>query len=269
MYKLLLVTDRDDIMEAFSGIQDWGRLMFDPVIILDNIAEAIAFSDRCYADAVGVAMANQDPAPLTRHLDAKHPFLPVYVPQGEPGALREELRLLREHLDRLHADFSDDDYDMDMAMERLRDDLMRRLLMREVKSRQELHSRLSLSRAHFAPEKHCFLYDFHLPEGDLYLHTRWRYGAERLETALRSNFLGRFVEDVYYGAALLDPGHLRVIACQVAGVPEEDLEQISRRVRAHINQVIQEVKAYMDLDLLIAQYTMLDSLDSLVPGDGD
>ncbi len=173
---------------------------------------------------------------------------------------------MREHLDRLHADFSDDDYHVDMAVERLRDDLMRRLLMREVKTRDELRSRLSLSRAHFAPDKHCFLYEFSLPDGAQYLQTRWRYGAERLETALRANFLGRFVDDVYYGAALLDPGHLRVIACQVAGAPEEDLETLSRRVEAHIGQVTQEVKAYMDLDLHIREYNMLDNLDDLVPG---
>lgn len=268
MYKLLLVTDRDDIMEAFSGIQDWGRLMFDPVITLDNVADAIAFTDRNYADAVGFALANQDPEPLMRHLDQNHPFLPVYNPQSQPDLLREELRLVREHLDRLHADFSDDDYHVDMAVERLRDDLMRRLLMREVKTQGELRSRLSLARAQFAPDKHCFLFELHLPEGDQYLHSRWRYGAERLETALRANFLGRFVDDVYYGAALFDPGHLRVIACQVAGVPEEDLEGLSRRVQAHINQAIQDVKAYMDLDLLVAQYAMLDSIGELVPENG-
>ncbi len=264
MYKLLLVTDRDDINEAFSGIQDWGRLMFDPVIVLDNTADAIAFIDRHYADAVGFALANQNPAPILRHLEKKHPFLPIYQPQSDLDALREELRLIREHLDRLHADFSDDDYHVDMAVERLRDDLMRRLLMQEIKTKDELNSRLSLSRAHFAPDKHSFLYELTLPGGDEYLHSRWRYGAERLETALRANFLGRFVDDVYYGAALLDSGHLRVIACQVADVPEEDLDLLSRRVHAHITRMIQEVKDYLDLDLSIAQYKMLDSIDHLV-----
>lgn len=264
MYRLLLVTDRDDITEAFSGIQDWGRLMFDPVITLDEASDAIAFIDRNYADAVGITLANQDPAPILRHLEARHPFLPIYQPQSQADALREELRLVREHLDRLHADFSDDDYHVEMAVERLRDDLMRRLLMQEIKTKGELSSRLSLSRAHFAPDKHSFLYELTLPEGDQFLHSRWRYGPERLETALRANFLGRFVDDVYYGAALLDPGHLRVIACQVANVPEEDLDILSRRVHAHINKMIREVKDYLDLDLSIAQYSMLDSIDNLV-----
>lgn len=266
MYKLLLVTDRDDMVEAFSGIQDWGRLMFDPVIMLDNTADAIAFIDRNYADAVGFSLVNQDPTPIMRHLEKKHPFLPVYQPHSHPETLRNELRLIREHLDCLHADFSDDDYQLDMAMERLRDDLMRRLLMQEIKTKGELRSRLSLSRAHFAPDKHSFLYELTLPGGDEYLQSRWRYGADRLETALRANFLGRFVDDVYYGAALLDPGHLRVIACQVADVPEEDLNLLSQRVHAHISRMIQDVKNYLDLDLSIAQYQMLDSIDSLVAG---
>ncbi|MDD4080651.1 MAG: hypothetical protein PHP02_04465 [Eubacteriales bacterium] len=268
MYKLLLVTDRDDITEAFSGVQDWGRLMFEPVITLNNTPDAIVLIDRNNVDAAGYALANQDAGPLKRHLEQAHPLLPVYHPRSDLKLLREELRLVREHLDRLHADFSDDDYDVEMAVERVRDDLMRRLLMREVKTREELESRLSLSRAPFAADKHSFLYELHLPEGEQYLHTRWRYGLERLETALRSNFLGRFVEDVYYGGALIDPGHLRVIACQMAGVPEEDLEALGRRVQDHVNQAIQEVKAYMDLDLLIAQYTMIDSLNDLVPENG-
>jgi hypothetical protein len=269
MYKLLLVTDREGIMEAFSGIQDWGRMMFDPVIMLDNIPEAIALIDRNKVDAVGYALAKKDAGPLIRHLEQAHRLLPVYQPRSDEALLREELRLVREHLDRIHADFSDDDYEVEMVVERIRDDLLRRLLMRDVKTRAELESRLSLSRAPFAADKHSFLYELHLPEGEQYLHTRWRYGLDRLETALRANFLGRFVEDVYYGAALIDPGHLRVIACQVAGVPEEELEALGRRVQDHANQAIQEVKAYMDLDILVAQYTMLDSLSDLVPDNGN
>ncbi|NLG56870.1 MAG: hypothetical protein GX540_00505 [Clostridiales bacterium] len=268
MYKLLLVTDRDDMTEAFSGIQDWGRMMFEPVIMLDNTPEAIRLIDQNQVDAVGYAFANQNPEPLVSHLERAHPLLPLYQPQSQPELLREELRLVREHLDRLHADFSDDDYNVEMAVERSRDDLMRRILLREVKSKAELNSRLSLTRAPFAADEHSFLYELHLPEGEQYLHTRWRYGLDRLETALRANFLGRFVEHVYYGAALLDPGHLRVIACQMAGQPEEDLEALGRRVQAHVNQAIQEVKDYMDLDLLIAQYTMLDSISDLVPENG-
>ena len=265
MYKLLLVTDREDIVEAFSGIQDWGRLMFDPVVTLDNTADAIKLLDRHYTDAVGISLANQNPAPLMRHLEKKHPFLPIYHPQNQLDALRDELRFVREHLDRLHADFSDDDYHVDMAVELLRDDLMRRLLLREVGSQQELKSRLSLCRAHFAADRHCFLSELHMPSGDQYLHSRWRYGPERLVMALRANFLGRFVDNIYYGTALLDPGHLRIIACQVENQTEGDLDSLSRQVQEHIGKMVQDVKAYLDLDLHMAQFAMLKSINDLVP----
>ena len=83
--------------------------------------------------------------------------------------------------------------------------------------------------------------------------------------ALRANFLGRFVDNIYYGTALLDPGHLRIIACQVENQTEGDLDALSRQVQEHIGKMVQDVKAYLDLDLHMAQFAMLNSINDLVP----
>ncbi len=214
MYKLLLVTDpgrhRGSLFRLHSGLGQADVRPCRPPWIMRLMPSS------CWTACGrrGHQPGQPEPGPLMRHLEKKHPFLPIYHPQNQLDALRDELRFRAGASGPPARGLSDDDYHVDMAVELLRDDLMRRLLLREVGSQQELKSRLSLCRAHFAADRHCFLSELHMPSGDQYLHSRWRYRAGRLEMALRANFLGRFVDNIYYRTALLDPGHLRIIACQ-------------------------------------------------------
>ena len=73
MYKLLLVTDREDVREAFLGIQDMNRLMFEPLALAAEVTEAMHYLERPGADAIAVDMQNQDAAPLMAHLDERYP----------------------------------------------------------------------------------------------------------------------------------------------------------------------------------------------------
>ena len=75
MYKLLLVTDREDVLETFTGIQDMNRLMFDPVAPVGSVAEALAFLRRPGADAIAIDLSGESGAPLYAHLDANGVFV--------------------------------------------------------------------------------------------------------------------------------------------------------------------------------------------------
>ena len=56
MYKLLLITDRDDIRQAFDEIDNWGQLMFRPITIISDVQEALNFMNKNVVDALGYSL---------------------------------------------------------------------------------------------------------------------------------------------------------------------------------------------------------------------
>ena len=111
-------------------------------------------------------------------------------------------------------------------------------------------------------DRPCFVIDFDLPQGEIYLSDRWHYGRERLENALRSNFFGRYVDNIYYGVAVLTTRHIRLFACQRRD-SQEDLEAINQRVQRHVEKTVADIKEYLDLDLNIEQYTVLRNIGEI------
>ncbi len=119
MYKLLLVTNQEEVKEAFTGIPDMNRLMFDRIALAETPEEAIAFLQHPGADAIAMDLGEDQAITLRRHLDEHFPFLPIARTHRRGDGLRNELSLLREALDQLHGDFSDYDYNPGLTMARL------------------------------------------------------------------------------------------------------------------------------------------------------
>lgn len=266
MYKLLLVTDREEVIAAFDKVTNLQALMFAPITVLDDAQAAIHYLESNAVDAVGYSMRNHDISPLHQYLVEVRPSLPVFQTHHQDGTLMDELHRVRRFLDALHADHSDTAYDEAAVLEYLRDELLHRLLAREIASREDLVSRLKLVRAPLSMDRAAFLYDFDMPQGELYLADRWHYGRERLESALRNNFFGRQHEDIVYGVAVLSPRHIRVIACQQENAPLQDDDAAAARVMAHVQAAVSDIKKYLDLDLNMEQYTVLQSLEEITGG---
>ena len=265
MYKLLLVTDRGDVKEAFTGIPDMNRLMFDPISLAGSVEEAISFLHRPGADAIAIDLASQDSAPLYTHLDEQYPYLPIMRTHRKKDGLRNELTLLREALDKLHGDFSDYDNNLSMTLARLQNEALHKLLEERIANRDELQSRLLLARSPITLDRPCLLFEFDLPEGAQYLESRWSHGFDRLDLSLRANFFGHIQGPMIYSAALLSPLRLRVLACSVDDITDKELDLLSTQVQKLVLDTAVQVKTFMDLDLVCTQFRVLDKLDALVP----
>ena len=236
MYKLLLVTDREEVIDTFAKVQNLADMMMDPVTVIRDIPEAIAYLERNAVDAVGYSFRLTDPAPLHTYLMDVRPSMPIFQTHHHDNTLRDELVRVRAFLDRMRMDDSQEGMDEAQALQYLRDELMHQLLAREIPSPAELKSRLKLVRAqNISTDKPAFLFDFDMPQGELYLDGRWRYGRQRLESALRNNFIGRYADGIHYGVAMLSPRHIRLIACQDKGGSGESPQDCERRVRAHVD----------------------------------
>lgn len=265
MYKLLLVTDRDEVIAAMRKVTDLQSLMFAPITIIQDPQEAIAYLECNAVDAVGYSIRNGDVSPLHNYLVDRRPSLPIFQTHHHDDTLMAELTRIRSFLDSLHADYSDDDYDEAAVLEYLRDELFHHLLARQIPTKEELKSRLKLVRAQIALNEPCYLVDFDLPQGEVYLADRWHYGRERLENALRTNFFGRYVDNIYYGVAVLTPRHIRLFAGQRQHCPDTP-EQVAERIKHHIEKTVRDIKEYLDLDLIIEQCTELSSINDLTGG---
>lgn len=266
MYKLLLVTDREEVIQAFQQVPDLQALMFAPLTVIGDPQSAINYLESNAVDAVGYSMRHQDVTPLHHYLVDVRPSLPVFQTHHHGDTLLGELHRVRRFLDALHADHSDTNYDEAQVLEYLRDELIHQLLAREIATKEELKSRLELVRASLALNRAAFLFDFDMPQGDIYLADRWHYGRQRLENALRNNFFGRHHQDLVYGVAVLAPRHVRVIACQQVHFPQQDDEATAAQVMAHVQKAVSDIKEYLDLDLNMEQYTVLQTLQDITGG---
>ncbi|HHT14300.1 MAG: hypothetical protein ACOX6G_09680 [Christensenellales bacterium] len=262
MYKLLLITDREDVRTAFESITDWQQLMFHPITICSTVEEGLEHLDSYAVDAMGYCMTGGDVSQLHRYLN-EHPSLPVFQTHKHLENVRDELTAIRRFLDRMHMDDTDASFSEMEIITMLRDELMRDLLSGNIQSEQKFMGRVKLARANISLKHHCYLYEFDLPQGEIYMEDTWRYGAERLESALRNNFFKRFVDDIYYDVRVLNPRHIRVIAC-----PRMDSlltnEETLALVNKHIPMAIQDIKDYLDLDLALKEKVEFDSLLRLI-----
>ena len=264
MYKLLLVTDREEVIDTFAKVQNLADMMMDPVTVIRDIPEAIAYLERNAVDAVGYSFRLTDPTPLHTYLMDVRPSMPIFQTHHHDNTLRDELVRVRAFLDRMRMDDSQEGMDEAQALQYLRDELMHQLLAREIPSPAELKSRLKLVRAqNISTDKPAFLFDFDMPQGELYLDGRWRYGRQRLESALRNNFIGRYADGIHYGVAMLSPRHIRLIACQEKGGSDENPQDCERRVRANVDDKVSRVKQYLDLELELEQFTVLSSINEI------
>lgn len=264
MYKLLLVTDREEVIDTFAKVQNLADMMMDPVTVIRDIPEAIAYLERNAVDAVGYSFRLTDPAPLHTYLMDVRPSMPIFQTHHHDNTLRDELVRVRAFLDRMRMDDSQEGMDEAQALQYLRDELMHQLLAREIPSPAELKSRLKLVRAqNISTDKPAYLFDFDMPQGELYLDGRWRYGRQRLESALRNNFIGRYADGIHYGVAMLSPRHIRLIACQEKGGSDENPQDCERRVRAYVDDKVSRVKQYLDLELELEQFTVLSSINEI------
>lgn len=263
MYKLLLVTDRAEVRDVFLHIADWNSMHYHPVTIISDVQQAIQYLETNSVDAVGYSVRYSDVSPLHQYLVERRPSLPIFQTHQHDETLRAELQRIRGFLDRMHMDYCDEDYDEQAILEYLRDELVHQLLAGEIRSGRELKSRLKLVRAEIAPMAACFLFDFDMPQGEVYLSDRWHYGSERLENALRTNFFGRFIEGNYYGVAVLTPRHIRLLACQRTDAGRENAEAVSAAVRQRVEKVVSDIKKYLDLDMDLKGYSVLPSIYSL------
>lgn len=264
MYKLLLVTDREDLLSQFRDQINWTGLGCRPPYEASCPQDAIEMLNSKAIDAVGYRFFQTDGMPLTKFLRYGRPSLPIFQICSTPGDQETVVRQTVSVLDKLHGDYADGYYDEEAMLTLQRDEVVHALLAGEIRDWPSLIREMKLIRAHVSLDEPCVLYEIDMPQGDVYLSEHRGHAQQRLESALRNNFFGRYVEGIYYAVAVLTPRHIRIVCLPMHGQKPESRESLGARTDAHINESIQKIKEYLDLDMTVLQSAWLDSAKDLL-----
>ena len=264
MYKLLLVTDRDDLRTLFKEQIPWAHLNCRAPYMASSPQEAIDLLNTKAIDAVGYRFFGVDGMALTKFLRYGRPSLPIFQVCEDCEHQLVALRQTVAVLDRLHADYADEYYDEEAMLTIQRDELVHDLLAGKIQDWDSLQRELKLIRSHVSFDEPCVLYEIDMPQGDAYLSEHRGHAQKRLESALRNNFFGRYVEGIYYAVAVLTPRHIRIVCMPMHGQKPETAEELGRRTDAHIQDSIQKIKDYLDLDMMVTESAWLTSVKDLL-----
>ena len=264
MYKLLLVTDREDLQSLFRDQIQWDRLNCREPYMASSPQEAIDLLNSKAIDAVGYRFFATDGMQLTKFLRYGRPSLPIFLVCETVAQQLPVLEQTVSVLDRLHADIADDFYDEETMLTLQRDELLHSLLAGEMHDWESVMREMKLIRAHVSLDQPCVLYEIDMPQGEVYLSEHQGQAQQRLENALRNNFFGRYVEGIFYAVAVLTPRHIRIVCMPMHGQAPETREAFGARTDAHIVDSIQKIKEYLDLDLTVVKSAWLGSVKDLL-----
>ena len=260
MYKLLLATDRAEVLEAFNAVTAWESMGFRAPRIVTSVNGAIRSLGEHHADAIAFSFKEQDEGMLMDHLMVFHPNLPIFSAETTPGGLDAVLRELRMLLNRTHSDFSNADFGEADMLQICRHEFFRALLQDRVTGEESVSRGLRLLRSKMDPDRPCVIVELAMPQDSDFLKGRWHYGTERLEIALR-NFFGVEIAGMRMVAAVLPDERIYLVAGAMRGAQQP--ESITGVVTAHVQECIEHVKEYLHLDLTMKNIRVLPHLREL------
>ena len=266
MYKLLLVSDREEVLNAFDQIENWERHGFKKPHFRHDYEGMLDSLAKHHADGISIAVVPEEAKKIYPYLQANYPNVPIF----EAGTTEDEiLRYLNELnilLNRIHADFSNDGFtEIDMLME-CRNEFFRKLLTGRVENKDDLVRNMHLLRSRMDPEETCMIMELAQPsatEQDK-LEGRWHYGQDRLELTLRQSF-GGDVQGVHILPTVNTDGRIFVLCCRLWDTDEIEMtqDQMTALLTSRIADGIDHLKEYFGLELHITGMRILPSLYDL------
>ena len=263
MYKLLLISDQPEVRAAYEAVNNWETLGFRAPRIAKNTEEAADILTRHHVDAFAVNVQPEERPALTKMLGGVYDQTPAVLAVASVEEIRQNMEELCRVLNRIYGDYSNDNYDHREKMQLCRHDFFRSILTGKVQDEAKMRARMGMLRSRMDADRPCVLIELAHPDNDGYLALHWRYGADRLEVAMR-NFFGAELSGMRILVSVLPDERMFLLACPMIGAENVPNEQdMLEQVKALVNQNIQEVQEYLNIDLQMASMQVLPSLCSL------
>lgn len=257
MYKLLLVSDKEEIRSLYEGFSEWENLGFERPAVASDAQKGISLLNSSRFDAVSSLLSVSEGKQFFAYLSRRPEIMGMETARDE-ARLRREISSTRRALssrDAARQMKQVDDFTRVMQGEFFCD-----LLRGAALDQSRIDERLrSLKMQAFDANRPVVTSSFRLPQGDYFLAEVWRYGRERLENALRNIFENGDAR-MCFVLLIINPHHMRLL-----GLPREEMtkQDACAMMSAHLARCQASLEAYFELTLDIKRVVGYDSLYAL------
>ena len=263
MYKLLLVSDQEDVLNAFAGIQNWELLGFKQPHIRHDFEGTKDSLAKHHADGICIAVSPDEEELILAYLQEHFPNVSIFeAGRSEEEVLRylSELKIL---LNRIHADFYNERSNNRDVLQTCRHEFFRKVINGKIKSSADLHRNMRLLRSRMDADRPCLLIELEQSAPNDKLEGRWHYGKERLEVALRTSF-SPDLNGMHILPTVHSDGRILVLACPLHGVESEmTADSMTAMLTHYTADCIEHMKEYFGLELHISGIRVFPALTAL------
>ena len=258
MYRLLLVSDQEDVLEAFAQVNNWDYNGFAKPHIRHDPEGAKECLHKHHIDGIAMALDPAREEELIAYLWQEYPLLPIFEAGKSPEEVLEYLGELKKVLNRVHADFSSDSFDEHQMMVRARRHFFRGLLSGKQVTRKQMYRQMRLLRSRMDPDLPCIEMDLiqsALEEDRLV--GRWQDSDHLLERELYQSF-GGDVKGFHVLPLVTADGKVFILAGALRGQEQE--EDVTAVLDQRVRDGIQHAEEYQGLHLRVQGIQVLPSL---------
>lgn len=257
MYKLLLVSDREEIRELYRNFPEWEALGFERPAVAADADEGIAQMDNSRFDAVSSLLSIGEGKRFFAYLSRRTNVLGMETARDEER-LRREISSARRTLSSRDAERQTKQ--LDDLTHAMRRDFFNDLLRGVAYGPERIDEKMRLCKFQQLEARFpVCTSSFRLPQGEYFLAEVWRYGRERLENALR-NIFESGDEDMVFVLLIINPHHMRLIA-----MPRREMtvDEVHERILAQLERCKVCLEEHFELALNIKRVVRYDSLYAL------
>lgn len=257
MYKLLLVSDKEDVRALYAGYAEWENLGFERPVIAANAQEGIAQLQKRRFDAVSWLLSVSEGKQFFAFLSRRPEMLGMETARDE-NRLRREISNARRTLS--SRDAGRQSKQVDDLTRAMQEGFFCDILRGAPYDAQKIDERMrSLKLYELDASRPVTLASFRLPQGDYFLSEVWRYGRDRLENALKNIFENGDSEMVFV-LLMINPHHMRLLA-----LPRVDMDEgeAYARMMTHLTRCQASMEQYFELTLNIKRVVPYENLYAL------
>lgn len=254
MYRLLIVTENQKVQDMFGAMTGWEIMGFKPPRIRTTCEDALECMRKHSIDAIAIDDSSVFDE-LKAHIQEKCPTMLLFPIMENAD---EQWRIIRE-LDRmlgsLYADRSNDYYDLPGALSMTQERLLKSIVCGLIPTEKEQAIRLKMLRCAEKTNVPCMLARLGMDADDPFLTSRWHYGSDRLEVALR-NFFGKTQDGMRLHVAVMSPEEVRVL-CYPA---DENQVLADKAVADYVEDTVEQIGNYLGLEMNILELRPIPGL---------
>lgn len=257
MYKLLLVSDKEDVRALYQRYAEWETLGFERPTVAANAQEGIDKLGKSRFDAISWLLSVSEGKKFFAYLSRRPEMLGMETARDE-ARLRREISTARRLLS--SRDAGRRIKQVDDVTRAIQGEFMCDLLRGMAYDDAKIDERMqALKMRSLDAARPVAMASFRLPQGDYFLSEVWRYGRDRLENALK-NIFENGDPRMSFVLLIINPHHMRLIALPCVEMSRDDAYA---QMMAHLSHCQESLEQFFELTLTIKRVVAYDSLYAL------